>query len=202
LVLVAAVIALLWLIFRGLIHWFNHQTPGIRTAIIGALALVLVPLVTYFTNRSIDQHRSVNDALRLHKLELYEGIFKMLMRNFEADIPGKPKPTQDELAQFISDTKPALLTWGSNQVNKTWGLFWRDAATPRTNWQTMIALEDLIKTIRKDLGHRSYGLAQGDLARVFVTDLDDVRPGGPKAHLDVLPGPKADSGGNQSLPTP
>ena len=113
----------------------------------------------------------------------------MLMSQFEATIPGKPKPDQDELARFISDTKPALLTWGSNQVNKTWGLFWRDAGNPRTNWQTMTALEELITVIRKDLGHSALGLSQGDLARVFLNDIDEYKPGGPKAHLDVIPQP-------------
>ena len=186
LIVLAATAALAWLLARSLLHWFDRQSPSTRTAAIGAAALILVPIVTYFTNRGIDQRRSVDQALRLHKLELYEGILTILMTQFEADIPGKPKPTQEELARFISDTKPALLTWGSNQVNRNWGIFWRDAGTPRTNWQTMIALEDLIKVIRKDLGHSTFRVSQGDLARVFVNDLDDYRPAGPKAHLDTI----------------
>ena len=115
LVLLAGTAALLWLLGRSLLQWFDHQNPSTRTAIIGAVALVLVPIVTYFTNRAIDQRRSVDQALRLHKLELYEGIFTMLMSQFEPQIPGKAKPSEDEVKRFISDTKPALLTWGSNR---------------------------------------------------------------------------------------
>jgi hypothetical protein len=181
--------ALIWLLLRTLLHWFDHQTSDIRTATIGAIALIIVPIVTYLANRAIDQRRALDRALRLHKLELYEKIFTMLMRQFEADIPGKPKPDGEEVARFISDTKPALLTWGSNDVNKSWGLFWRDAGKPRTNWQSMIALEDLIKVIRKDLGHSAYGLSPGDLGRIFLNDIDDFKPGGPKAHLDVAQTP-------------
>jgi ABC-type tungstate transport system substrate-binding protein len=90
---------LLWLLFRALGHWFDHQNLNVRTAVIGGIALVLVPIVTYFANRASDQRRAVDQSLRLEKLSLYQTVLEFFMLIYEGDVPGKSKPTPDETAR-------------------------------------------------------------------------------------------------------
>lgn len=41
------------------------------------------------------------------------------------------------------------------------------------NVESMFQLEELLKEIRKDLGHTNRGLQKGDILRLVVNDIDD-----------------------------
>jgi hypothetical protein len=166
--------ALLWLLLRTLFHWFDNQKVSVRTAIIGAIAVIGVPVVTYFTNRAIDRHRAVNEALRLKKVELYEDIFRFYMSVFGGDIPGRPKPSENEVAQFIADTKPRLLAYSSNQVIKAWGSMWGGSGPSKDEIENTLALEKLMKAFRQDLGHGSRTLRDFDIGRLFISGIDET----------------------------
>lgn len=175
LIFLGAVGFVLWLFFRGITHWFDHQNLNVRTAIVGAVALVLVPIVTYFANRSSDQRRAVDQALRLKKRELYQRVLEFLLRVIQSSsLPEEDRPTEEEKKRFFRDVTPELITYASNKVIKVWGIYWRDAAIiaaadPLSN---VNALENIMKAMRKDLGHPTISLTEGDLARLFVTDVD------------------------------
>lgn len=173
---VVVAIALIWYLGLALFHWIDHQDQNVRTAVIGAAALLAVPVVTYGTTRGIEQKRALEQSVRIQKMELYEGIFTMLMRVFEADIPGKPKPSGDDISRFVSDTKPELLTWASNEVCERWGVFWSRDFTKENEWDNAIALEGLLKVIRKDIGYSPIGLGDGDLSRIFINDVEKYKP--------------------------
>jgi len=160
------------LLVRSLFHWFDQQKLSVRTAIIGAIAVVGVPVVTYFTNRAIDQRRSVNEALHLKKVELYGDIFRFYMLVFGGDVPGRPKPTSDQVAQFITDTKPRLLAYSSNRVIRAWGSVWGEGGLGDDEIENALALERLMKAFRQDLGHGSRTLRDFDIGRLFINDIE------------------------------
>jgi len=65
---------------------------------------------------------------------------------------------------------------GSNSVVKQWGKYIRGIPTlqAKGEWELLIALEHLLKAMRKDIGHSSVSLMDGDLARLFITDIDET----------------------------
>ena len=64
------------------------------------------------------------------------------------------------------------MTYGSNGVIKKWGKL-RVSLAENADANSLFELEDLMKEIRKDLGHSNRGLAKGDVLRLFVNDIDD-----------------------------
>jgi hypothetical protein len=90
--------------------------------------------------------------------------------------PGAVAPSETDAQDFFAKTTPRLITYGSNAVIKQWGGFIRSAPSLQTMdpWDVLIMLEHLLKSMRKDVGHRSLTLTDGDLARLFITDIDET----------------------------
>ena len=165
--------ALIWALTKVLIHALSHFSQNTHTAIIGALALLLVPIVTYFTTKSIEKRRSVEQTMRLKKVELYQSFtefFMWLLLNTD-----KPKPTEKEMVSFFAEMTPKLITYGSNEVIKQWGKYRvnLDKLTKTGNpMDSMRPFESILKAMRKDLGHNSFGISDGDISRLFINDVD------------------------------
>ena len=172
--LVALSVFLLLLVIRDLAHLFNHTSANDKPAMITALGLIVVAVITYLFNRGADRRRVLEELTRSEKISLYEDIVNYLMRLLVLG-PNVTAPDEKETQDFIARTTPKLITYGANSVVKPWGHFIR--STPsfegKDPWDVMLDIEQLLKAIRKDVGHRSATLADGDLARLFLTDVDE-----------------------------
>lgn len=164
---------LIWLIAKALLHWLSHFSQPMHTAIIGAIALLLVPLVTYFTTRSIETRKAVEQAMRLEKVKLYQDFVTFFMRilmNIEDE-----KPTTEDTKKFMGQITPRMITYASNNVIKLWGNFrvqTEKLSSTGNPMDMMLPFENILKAMRKDLGHRTLMVQQGDIARLFINDVD------------------------------
>ncbi|HSX35312.1 MAG TPA: hypothetical protein VLH84_00055 [Patescibacteria group bacterium] len=173
-IILSILLGVLWLLTKGTFHWLASRSQNTHTAIIGAAALLLVPVVTYFTTKSIERRRSVEQTMRLKKIELYQSFIEFFMRLLLNS--GKPKPNSDEMVAFLAEVTPKIITYASNDVIKQWGHF-------RVNLDKLLKtgnpmdwmkpFEDILIAMRKDLGHSSLGIKDGDIARLFINDVDD-----------------------------
>jgi hypothetical protein len=163
-----------WSIVSSFSHWFSSLGQNTQTALIGATALLTVPLVTYFTAKSIERRRSVEQALRLKKVEVYRKFIEFFMTLFLNGT--KPKPSQNDMLDFFCDITPEIITYASNDVIKQWGKYrvnLDNLIKSNDPLKTVSPLESLLKAMRKDLGHSSFGLNEGDISRLFINDIDD-----------------------------
>jgi len=81
--------------------------------------------------------------------------------------------TDGEMTTFMVKFTQGLTIWGSNDVIQKYGEF-RQMSTASPNAARMAAaVEDILFSIRLDLGHPS-GLRRGDLLRLFINDLDKI----------------------------
>ncbi len=169
-----ASVALLWIAIRSFAEWFAHTSSSDKPAVISALGLVAVAIVTYVFNRGADRRRILEELTRRQKIRLYRRIVQYLM-SILIKAPNVPPPTDEETQDFIAETTPLMLTYGSNNVVKLWGRFVR--ATPNVGqmdpWDVVVLIEGVLKAMRKDIGHGSLSLQDGDLARLFITDIDE-----------------------------
>lgn len=174
-VLVALSAIILWLAVRGLAHLFKHTSANDKPATITALGLIVVAVITYLFNRGADRRRVLEELTRKEKITLYETIVNYLMRLLVQGA-NVTAPDEQETQDFIASTTPKLITYGANPVVKLWGHFIRSSPSfvEADPWDVMLVIEQLLKAIRKDVGHRSITLADGDLARLFLTDVDET----------------------------
>jgi hypothetical protein len=141
----------------------------------GTYGLAIIAAITYLFNRKIDQRRVLEEPTRKEKIALYLEIIEFLLNIMSPEESGR-RPDQVKVMEFMSETTPRLITYGTNPVVRLWGKFIRTfRPTDGSGVMDMVDdMEALLKAMRKDVGHTKVGSFRGDLARLFINDIDEV----------------------------
>lgn len=118
--------------------------------------------------------RDIDQSHRPQKIEVYEGFFK-IMEQFLKD-PNAQKELEegqipDELRDQFWNLNQGLIVWASPPVIQAWLKFRRISGAGENS---MYAMDELLKAMRKDLGNSNFGLQRGDTVRVFLSDPDEL----------------------------
>ena len=74
------------------------------------------------------------------------------------------------------DFNQSAMVWGSDEVLAAWIKFRRfstnEAAVKANPFQLMFLYEELVYTMRRELGHKNKGLGKGDILALFINDID------------------------------
>lgn len=166
----------LWIAYFSLgqiFNWYSSLSEGLQTGIIAAVPIILVAILGYFANKSLETKRSVEQAMRPKKLELYDEFVTFIMQIFSNEKVVK-RPTDEEMMTFFVTKTPKLMTFASNEVIEKWGKLRISLSDEKTeNEQKMFIVEDLFRAIRTDLGHSKRGSHKGDILRLFINDVDN-----------------------------
>jgi len=117
---------------------------------------------------------------REKKIPVYEDLIKFMFRILMGTKTGNT-PTEKEMLDFMSDFTQSIMVWGSDDVLAAW-VKWRRTAVNAEELKAnpmklMLLYEDLILTIRSDLGHKNRSLRTGDVLALFVNDIDQQLKG-------------------------
>lgn len=158
------------------VRTFQDLDTQVAAAFIAAFASVAVTVASVFGGRLLERRAAREQALRPKKSEIYESFIKGWCDIFELGPPRERSEAEKERErlQFFADLTPQLMAWGSDEVVVAWSRYRRNAAARASDSpETMFEFEALMRTIRKDLGHRGKRVKKGDLLGLFVNDVDD-----------------------------
>jgi hypothetical protein len=174
LLIVAAAALVGWVLFL-VGPWFVALPTDNMAAVVGIAGVLLVPIITYFTSRSLERRRSLEDGIRAHKTKLYDDLMKGLMRML--NLQKAAAMSEPEMLEFFAQITPGLITYGSNDVLRAWNNFRRISAVPGVEAKAiLVSFEGLLTAMRKDLGHAVVFVQRGQLLGAFVTDIDKIFP--------------------------
>lgn len=161
----------------GAVAWIIVSLPPtLRAPLAGAVALLLVPVVTYFTTRALDLGRSRENAIRLKKNQIYDDLMAGMLDMLGMGPTGKPY-SEEQIRVLYANATPRLMTYGSRTVILAWNSFRQETARPEhTNQSMLFAFEDLLIALRNDLGHSDRAHQRGEILGMFVTDLSSILP--------------------------
>jgi hypothetical protein len=159
-----------WLV----VSWFSGLGQTTQTAVAGLTGVVLAPLVAFLTTRALERRRILESNLREKKTALYEQMVKDLMSAFDIGNSKKTK-NPNAVVQAVAAFTPRLIAYGSRSVIRAWNTFRLGLVNDRLNAvQRMAAFEDVLKQMRKDLGHGTFLQQRGELLGLWINDIENV----------------------------
>ena len=146
---------------QGIFAFFNQKV--ISTIIVACCGIVAVMLTHYWTNK-----REVRASHRLRQSEVYKDfventIVKLMQEAHDEQIQ---QQTINDLQHYIIHFVGTLIIWGSSSVIHAYRHFQKSVGYDPE--MLISSLEDLLKEIRKDLGHKDKDLKQYDLYNLFL----------------------------------
>lgn len=164
----AVVAGMAWLIWN-IVRWVASLEPSYSgptiTAIVGFIGLIYAQWHS--------KSREIQQSHRPQKIEVYNGFFAILERFLKnpeeqkALEEGGEESLPDDLRDQFWQLNKGLIVWASPVVIKSW-LQFRKVTT--TGGSTLLAMDNVLKAIRKDLGNSNFGLQIGDSVKVFLRD--------------------------------
>lgn len=143
-------------------------------------AVILVALLTGFLSilgiiisKFLEYRQKKQLYLYEKKEKAYASFIKMVYKMQECIKKGEDYSDKDMLEDVLNFSKELTL-WGSNKVIKKWIEFRNtDYSNPEDYNNILYNLEDIIIEIRKDMGHKKFGLNKGDILSFFINDKKD-----------------------------
>lgn len=157
---------------RGLTHWFTDLSKDQALGVVALGSLVLSPLISYATTRAIETRKLTSQAALAHKIELYENFVKFFVEMM--GLSGKPGLNEDQIKVRMASMTPEMMIYASNDFLKQWREFKKLSNSGAAGAAGLFQMENVLKSMRSDLGHSSWLLTKGDVLALFVNDIEDV----------------------------
>lgn len=180
-VTLALIAAAGWMTVTGLAAVLNQLSlvrSDIATAIIAATATVAVAFISVAVGKYLERREAIQRELRLKKVPVYEALIASIFQFFQQGKPGYPKRDEAPTIREQTELIQGVILWGSDSVVKQFGEF-RMAVlqfgTPQAGRSPLLALEDLMLAIRRDLGYANDRIVTGDILRLFINDFAEYQ---------------------------
>ncbi|MCL4244666.1 MAG: hypothetical protein KJ002_05985 [Candidatus Dadabacteria bacterium] len=177
--LFALIGALCWGIYKFIVFFFSLELdPNVVAGLIGATALISASIGSIIIQKRSEQKLYIQIEHRKNFGPIYEKfINNILIKVLLATKLGEEPLSQTQLIKIIADFTRDILVWGSNDVLKAYQDFRKlgeiGPNSDADKLKVVYAMETLILTMRKDLGHSTKDFKKGDILRLFVNDIDN-----------------------------
>lgn len=163
--------ALGWLIFGGIISWLKLQD----SSVVAAFTTAIFGLLGLWYAQWHSKSRDIAENHRASKIKVYS-IFFDLVEKFQGEGIKNDELEEENLPDWLkkdfTELNRGLILWASPSVITAW-LKFRAVSTSGGN--ILLAMDEMFKAIRKDLGNSNFGLNTGDLIRIGLKDPDEVK---------------------------
>jgi hypothetical protein len=143
---------------------------GSTAAVVTAAVAGFISVVTVVLSKRYEANQAALAEIRAKKVPVYERLLNFMFRVIMGGKTGKVVPPE-EMEAFFADFTQQFMIWASTDVLKAWGKFRVFSASEGDATEAMFLIEDVVREIRKDLGHRDRGLGRGDVLSLFINDI-------------------------------
>jgi hypothetical protein len=180
LLIFAALLYGVFIIVSAATRVLTSLDSDIAVAIIAAAATAFVSVLSIVLAKAYEARALVRKEHREKKTPIYEDLIKFMFRTIMGTKTGNI-PSEKETLDFLTDYTQRIMVWGSDDVLAAWVKWNRTSANIKELRENpinlMLLFEQLILTIRRDLGHKNINLHTGDLLSLFINDIDQQLKG-------------------------
>jgi hypothetical protein len=160
----------------GLAAWGFIEAVQAEPAVVGAVATAALGVAGVVWQQRQSEKARLREAHRDRMTPVYHELLKHVWRQAGQESQGP----SEEVAEFMRDLKARQLILGAPkemiQAFNCWERNAKAAQEAGDNIALVIAWEELLRAMRRDLGHDDSGLPERELLRVFIDDLDAFLP--------------------------
>lgn len=153
-------------------------------SIVTAVATITTAIVTTLITKSNELKLQVRTEQRDKKALIYEELtgffFKII---FESKLKSEEEPVsaetkEKEIVEFLTSYTPKIIMWGSDEVLREFYLFRSTSLSvqsdPKKVFDVIRKFEELLFSIRRDLGHKNKKLRKGNILGLFINDVEKI----------------------------
>lgn len=162
-VIVGTAVFLLWFFLSNL--W--EADANVKAGIIGFIsAIAVVSFTHYYTKKREISARHFTDKRK--------GYMEFIDLFFEQIQLGKKNQniSQKKMIDKIALFKKSLMVWGGPEIIELWNSFELKSEEQLSGKEMMQVFEDILRAIRKDLGHDDVTLPYGNLTALILVAKD------------------------------
>ena len=165
------ILIFLYVLIKELLLFLAVVDETIVTAIIVASGTIIAAVFTVVIGQSINKKREIINAHRDYKIKIYSEFIDFttnwVFENSKVKSEEKKEDQQKELEKYFIKFAKELTLWAPPSVIKAWSNF-RDKAGIETSADPLKLVDQIYRTMRKDLGNSNFGLDKKTLIRLFV----------------------------------
>ncbi len=171
--IIAGIIYGIWVAAGFFIDALINSDPKISAAILGAMATIFVGLTAVIITQNQTKLRDREEAHRSKKVEIYEkylDTIQSIMSGANENVSTEA-PTHQELVDYLAKFKSDIILWGSPEVIKMQLEF---QCVSQDGGNIFIAVNNLHKAIRADIGLSNKGLNNLELVKMYLANPDEI----------------------------
>lgn len=165
----------------GLVLWYSipiirAADANVQASIVGIFGVFITGILTnVYTKR-----REINARHFSEKREAYGKIIDVVVDAMSLAKSGKSASTKRLTNKMIANKKE-LMIWGGSEVIQLWNQFELESANNSTDpYNALVLMEQVLRALRRDLGHDDHSLEFGNLIGLLIVAKDKNRIMGQK----------------------
>lgn len=160
----------------GLVAWAFIEAVQAEPAVVGAVATAVLGVAGVIWQQRQSEKARLREAHRDRMTPVYHELLKRVWQQAGQE----SQEPAEEVAEFMRDLKARQLILGApREMIRAFNRWEREAKAAQEkddNIALVFAWEELLRAMRRDLGHDDSGLPRGELLRVFMDDIDQFLP--------------------------
>ena len=163
-----------WWAFASALSWVMAQGSQVAGAVIAFAGTVIAGIGAVVISQQRSKSREIAESHRPKKVELYSKFITTMVDILRTHNGGESVSIEasKELEDFFFNFTSQVVLWGSPGVLRHYATF-RHIGQER-NPNVLLIVDDMMQAMRKDLGLSNWGLARGDLMKMFLTDPESL----------------------------
>lgn len=158
----------------GLFAWGFIEAVHADAAVVGAVATAVLGVAGVVWQQRQSEKARLREAHRDRMTPVYHELLKRVWQQAGQE----SKQPSEEVAEFMRDLKARQLILGApKEMIEAFNRWEREAKAAQgkgDNIALVFAWEELLRAMRRDLGHNDTGLPRAELLRVFMDNFDEL----------------------------
>ncbi len=177
-----AIICALLVVF---VRFFLASSNDVKTATIAGMLTVLASVISVLVAKDRERRIEAEHVLRERKARIYSEFMRLTSALMAGQDPAKAVAPEGDVIRKLAAWAYQFLIWAPDRVLRQFVVFRRVMARTQNEQVppavVLLAMEELYRAIRQDIGHKNAGLAPGDLLAVFINEFAGYATAAPPA---------------------